>query len=504
MTTQHGYAAVDPGVAGLDGGRVKLTSDPARRPGLAHRRPAALRGRRGLGRRRARSGTRMVAKVPRSSSNPPRPGRRRGGRIRARPRAAAQHQGRRPQHRRHGDRRRRPDARHVADARSRSRPEGEARARRPRVPAQGRRSRDAGARARDRARLRVRDRRRRTDARRRFRLPGAPVRVGGRQSRGGRDRHRGRRDPRREPRRATRPLLGGAGRRRQLRRRHPIHVPPARGRPDGHGGLVAWPSSGRTRFSPPTGAHGRRRRESWRSRWCCSGSADAVRAQEFHGRKSCTWSSVTAATRAADEALAPIRALGDPVVDSCKRGRTAQQQSFLDDREPNGAHQYWKTENLAELSDRAARGCARRLRRVLDPGCSGRLPASRGRAQRARGGRRRGRQPGCAASSAASTASGHPDEPNADSYRRGFVTAGTRIRPFSTGGNVHQLPDSPRKVPSASSRATARTSTGSPQVKVEVRPGQPVPRQPQHLAGCLSSKQPGPRCVASSYRRAHL
>ena len=87
------------------------------------------------------------------------------------------------------------------------------------------------ARARDPARLRLRGRRRRPDARRRPRLPHPPLRLDGRQPRGGRDRHRRRRDPHRQPRRERRPLLGAPGRRRQLRRRHPVHVPPARGRP---------------------------------------------------------------------------------------------------------------------------------------------------------------------------------------------------------------------------------------------------------------------------------
>ena len=61
------------------------------------------------------------------------------------------------------------------------------------------------------------------------RVPDAPVRLDRRQPGGGRDRDRGRRDPHREQARAPRAVLGGPGRRRELRRGDPVHLPPARG-----------------------------------------------------------------------------------------------------------------------------------------------------------------------------------------------------------------------------------------------------------------------------------
>ena len=101
-----------------------------------------------------------------------------------------------------------------------------------RLPARRRRPRDAAPRARDAARLLLRGRRRRADARRRPRLPDAPVRLDGRQPARGRDRHRRRPRAPRQPRRERRPVLGRPRRRREPRRRHLVHVPPARGRPD--------------------------------------------------------------------------------------------------------------------------------------------------------------------------------------------------------------------------------------------------------------------------------
>jgi FAD/FMN-containing dehydrogenase len=52
-----------------------------------------------------------------------------------------------------------------------------------------------------------------------------------------------------------------------------------------------------------------------------------------------------------DEALAPIRALGDPVLDLLQERPYVEVQSYLDGTEPKGRHYYWKTEYAAELSD---------------------------------------------------------------------------------------------------------------------------------------------------------
>ena len=48
--------------------------------------------------------------------------------------------------------------------------------------------------------------------------------------------------------------------------------------------------------------------------------------------------------------LAPIYALGDPIVDLITEKPYAAQQSMLDATQPKGAHYYWKTEFIPELS----------------------------------------------------------------------------------------------------------------------------------------------------------
>lgn len=48
--------------------------------------------------------------------------------------------------------------------------------------------------------------------------------------------------------------------------------------------------------------------------------------------------------------LAPLRALGDPIVDLVTEKPYVEQQSMMDGTEPKGQHYYWKTEHLPALS----------------------------------------------------------------------------------------------------------------------------------------------------------
>jgi FAD/FMN-containing dehydrogenase len=53
----------------------------------------------------------------------------------------------------------------------------------------------------------------------------------------------------------------------------------------------------------------------------------------------------------ADAALAPIRAIGDPVIDLLGERLYVEQQSYLDATEPKGDHYYWKAGFLGEPGD---------------------------------------------------------------------------------------------------------------------------------------------------------
>ena len=65
--------------------------------------------------------------------------------------------------------------------------------------------------------------------------------------------------------------------------------------------------------------------------------------------------------------LAPLRALGNPVFDLIAERPYAEQQSLLDDTEPNGLHYYWKTEFIPGLSKDFLRTFAEHALRMTGP-----------------------------------------------------------------------------------------------------------------------------------------
>ena len=103
---------------------------------------------------------------------------------------------------------------------------------------------------------------------------------------------------------------------------------------------------------------------------------------EWQGRKVCAMAVCYSGTLdRVDEAIAPIRALGTPVFDLLGEQPYVQVQSYLDATEPKGAHYYWKTEYLAELSNEFLSAARGRLRFVSDPGSRYGSSASRRRSQ---------------------------------------------------------------------------------------------------------------------------
>lgn len=71
---------------------------------------------------------------------------------------------------------------------------------------------------------------------------------------------------------------------------------------------------------------------------------------KWHGRKICAMAvCYSGELSRADEALAPIRAIGDPILDLLHEQPYAEVQSYLDETEPRGISHYWRTELLSEL-----------------------------------------------------------------------------------------------------------------------------------------------------------
>jgi FAD binding domain/Berberine and berberine like len=156
---------------------------------------------------------------------------------------------------------------------------------------------------------------------------------------------------------------------------------------------------------------------------------------EWHGERICAMAvCYTGDLARSDEALAPIRALGEPVFDLVGEKPYTEVQALLDGTEPKGEHYYWKTEYLAELSDglletvrELAADCPIPLAQigVLHPG--GALN-EHDPDDGAVGNRDARYVVGLLGAWA-------PDEPQADAYRDWIRAGWERVRPFGTGGN---------------------------------------------------------------------
>ena len=162
-----------------------------------------------------------------------------------------------------------------------------------------------------------------------------------------------------------------------------------------------------------------------------------------------------------DEALAPIRALGDPVVDLLHEQPYTQVQSYLDATEPKGMHYYWKTEYLAELSDGFLSALAATLRRSARS--RRRRSASSTSAARSTSAPRTTARSATAtrARSSASRACGSPANPTRDAFSRWIRDAWMRAAAVLDRPDLHQLPDRRRGRRPRPRDTTARTSTAS-------------------------------------------
>jgi FAD/FMN-containing dehydrogenase len=153
----------------------------------------------------------------------------------------------------------------------------------------------------------------------------------------------------------------------------------------------------------------------------------------WHGRRICAMAVCHSGDpELAGEALAPVRALGDPVFDLLATRPYTEVQSYLDDTEPAGLHHYWKTELLAGLDDGLLAGA-----RELFAGCP--VPDGEigilhlGGALNERAG-----DDGAVGNRDARYVVGvkamwAPEEPEADRFRQWIRDAWARLRPFGTG-----------------------------------------------------------------------
>jgi FAD/FMN-containing dehydrogenase len=155
--------------------------------------------------------------------------------------------------------------------------------------------------------------------------------------------------------------------------------------------------------------------------------------EEWHGRRICAMVvCYSGALDQTDEALAPIRALDEPIVDVLQQWPYTQQQSFLDDTEPKGAHYYWKTDYLAELSDEMLSTTRDLFAECPIPGAELGLLHLGGALNE------HDEADGAVGNRDARYVMGtlgmwEPDEPNGDMFTHWVRDAGTKLRPFTTG-----------------------------------------------------------------------
>ena len=120
-----------------------------------------------------------------------------------------------------------------------------------------------------------------------------------------------------------------------------------------YGGLIAWPFD---RADDVLAAYRKLTAEAPRelSAWLVlmRAPAEPFVPEEYHGERCCVIVvCYSGDPDAKDEAIAPIREIGDPAVDLLQEWPYTMQQSFLDEGEPKGMRAYWKTEYLAALPE---------------------------------------------------------------------------------------------------------------------------------------------------------
>jgi FAD/FMN-containing dehydrogenase len=204
--------------------------------------------------------------------------------------------------------------------------------------------------------------------------------------------------------------------------------------PTVYGGLIGWPFDRADEILP---AYRRLTEQAPRELtvWLVLLRAPAAPfvPEQWHGQRICAMVVCYSGDLAgADRALAPIRSLGDPVVDLLGEQPYVELQSMLDATEPKGDHYYWRTDYHAGLDDRMLDTFRDLFAECPMPdGDLGILHLGGALNERAA-------DDGAVGNRDARYVTGVkgrwlPDAAEADAYQQWVRDAGARIRPFSTG-----------------------------------------------------------------------
>ena len=157
--------------------------------------------------------------------------------------------------------------------------------------------------------------------------------------------------------------------------------------------------------------------------------------EEWHGKRICAMAVCYSGDLGdTGEVLAPLRAIGEPVIDILQEQPYTQIQSYLDATQPKGNHYYWKTEFAAELSDGL-------LSTMRDLAAESPIPGAQLVFLHIGGAlNEHAEDDGAVGNREARYAYGaagmwNPDDPNGEQYREWVRNAWEQFRPFSTGGN---------------------------------------------------------------------
>jgi FAD/FMN-containing dehydrogenase len=173
---------------------------------------------------------------------------------------------------------------------------------------------------------------------------------------------------------------------------------------------------------------------------------------EWHHERICALSvCFTGDLRDAEAAIAPIRAIGEPIVDLLREQPYTELQSYLDATEPKGRHDYWRMEYASELSDGLLEAF-----RELAAGCP--IPDGElGLLQLGGALNEHAGDDGAVGNRDARYAWGiigmwDPADPHGDEHQRWVREAAGALEPFSTGGtyvNFQTADEGPDRVRAA-------------------------------------------------------
>ena len=156
---------------------------------------------------------------------------------------------------------------------------------------------------------------------------------------------------------------------------------------------------------------------------------------QWHGKAACGMLvCYTGDPSRAEDVLAPLQAIGEPVVNLLRPQPYTEVQSYMDGTEPKGMHYYWRSNFIAELSDDFLS-----TMRDLYAKCPAR-DAQIGVLQLGGALNERATDDGAIGNRDARYVWGvkgawEPGEPDAAAYQRWIREASARLQPFSTGGN---------------------------------------------------------------------